>query len=120
MTADPILAKLKLGSNHILDFEDPYTKAFIYNPNFLGSGAPIFQSSTPAGIIAYAGLQSIPVAPYQLPILYTLAGGPVDYLTGQHLQLPIAQDTGYLNLFFGPAGSQGYMGIVLGDYRAVN
>ena len=121
MTADPIIAKAEIGANHVLDFEDPYTKGFIYNSNILGTGAPIFQSTTTAGLIAYAGLQSVPFEPYQLPILFTLTGGttPVNYSTGEHLALPIAQDTGYLNLFYAPAGSKGYMGIVLGDYRAL-
>ncbi len=117
MTADPIIAKAEIGANHVLDFEDLYTKGFIYNSNILGTGAPIFQSTTKAGLIAYAGLDT-----NTLPILFTLTGGttPVNYLAGEHLALPVAQDTGYLNLFYAPAGSQGYMGIVLGDYRALN
>ncbi len=123
MTFDPISGKVSIGANHKLDFDSAYTSAFL--AGFKGTGAPIFQSTTEAGIIAYGGQQS---APYEmLPVLYTLTGGmtPVgfDLSTGVPVpdqQLPLfMQDTGYLNLFYATAGSQGYMGVVLGDYKAV-
>ena len=118
MTFDPISSRVEIGSSHVLDFDSPYTAAFLNG--FSKSGAPIFQGSTETGIIAYAGQN--PQMP-QLPLLYTLQGAqtmtPVDFLTGEHYSLPIAQDSGYLNLYYAAAGSAGYMGIVLGDYRAL-
>ena len=103
-----------------IDFDSAYTKAFL--TGFSKSGAPIFQSSTETGIIAYAGQNPTP-GMEALPLLYTLQGAqtmtPVDFSTGEHLSLPIAKDSGYLNIYYASAGSAGYMGIVLGDYRAL-
>ncbi len=123
MSFDPIGGKVSIGTNHKLDFDSAYTSPFL--AGFKGTGAPIFQSTTEAGIIAYGGQQP---APYEmLPVLYTLTGGmtPVDFdlSTGVPIpnqQLPLfMQDSGYLNLFYATKGSQGYMGVLLGDYKAV-
>ena len=120
MSFDPISSRVEIGSSHVLDFDSPYTAAFLNG--FSKSGAPIFQGSTETGIIAYAGQNPTP-GMEALPLLYTLQGAqtmtPVDFLTGEHYLLPIANDSGCLNLYYAAAGSAGYMGIVLGDYRAL-
>ena len=121
MNFTPISSRVEIGTNHVLDFDSAYTKSFL--DGFSKMGAPIFQSTTETGIIAYAGQNTTP-GMEALPVLYTLMGAqtmtPVDFLAKEHLSLPIAQDSGYLNLFYSSQGSEGYMGIVLGDYRAAN
>ncbi len=115
MTFNPISGKATIGE-HKLDFDGAYTSPFL--AGFAGTGAPIFQSTTEAGIIAYAGQN--PQSP-QLPVLYNLAGAqtltPLDIMAGEILTQPLfAQDEGYLNIFVGSANSAGYMGVILGDF----
>lgn len=119
MAFNPILGKVEIGENHKLNFEGAYTAPFLAGLSKMG--APIFQGATEAGIIAYGGQD--PATDGATPLVYTLTGlstmTHVNFLAGEHLALPIAGDSGYLNLFYAQAGSAGYMGIVLGDYRAL-
>lgn len=112
-------AQIGSGENaHTYNFAEQYTDGFAYGP-LCGSGAPVFQGKTATGIAAYN-----PSANQ----LYTLAGGmtPLDvttlvanYMMGNTTALPaVFADQGYLNLFVGNPGSQGYVGVLLGDYRA--
>ncbi len=112
-------AKIGDGDNaHVFDYEAAYTKTVL--DAFKGSGAPVIQSSL-SGIIAYAGNDSngipkiiLPLSGSKTPIDFraTAAGDPANYPQ-------IFKDTGYLNIFYGSQGGEGYMGILLGNYRAV-
>ena len=114
MTFDKISGKVTIGDNHKLDFDSPDTSAFIYNKSVVGTGAPIFQSATERGIIL--------INPMANPPVIMGLTGPVDYMalaTGAAQHPLFDNDTGYLNLFFGAQNNPGYMGIVLGDYKAL-
>lgn len=113
-------AKIGSGENaHTYNFAEAYTNAFVYG-SLCGTGMPVFQGKTSTGIVAYnpTGKQ-----------LYTLTGGTTsvdvstliaNYMTGNTSAVPAAfTDQGYLNLFVGNPGSQGYIGILLGDYKAL-
>lgn len=113
-------AQIGSGENaHVYNFAETYTNAFVYGA-LCGSGAPIFQSKTSTGIVAYNPTSNQ---------IYTLTGGttPVDiitvvtnYMMGNTSAVPaVFTDQGYLNLFLGTSGIQGYIGILLGDYKAL-
>lgn len=122
LTFTKISGKAKIGDGdnaHVLDYDNQYTAGVL--DAFKGSGAPIIQSSL-AGIIAYMGNDSNGIPQIAEPL--KTGSTAIDFMAT--VQDPskypqIFKDTGYLNLFYGDKGvnNDGYMGIILGNYRAL-
>lgn len=100
MTTSKIEGSMAIDNEYSMNFTDPTTAAVL--SALAGSGAPLFQSKAGFG-----------------------------YFTGSALIDPLTQsaiasaDHGlfsgdYLNLYYNIAGSEGFMGIVLGGYGALN
>lgn len=122
MTFVKISGKAEFGTGsgkHVFDYDNPYTSPVL--DSFKGKGAPIMQSSI-GGIIAYAGasngvpniMEPLKSGSNVLDYMGLAAGSPDNYPQ-------LFKDTGYLNLFYGAEGinNDGYLGIILGNYRAI-
>ncbi len=111
-------AKIGDGDNaHVFDYDNQDTAGVL--DAFKGKGAPVIQSSL-SGIIAYMGNDSNSIPQIAEPLKTGAAA--IDFMAT--VQDPskypqIFKDTGYLNVFYGSQGSEGYLGILLGNYRAV-
>lgn len=120
MTFTKISGKAKIGDGdnaHVFDYDDQYTALVL--DGFKGTGAPVIQSSL-TGIIAYMGLngENIP----QIAQPFKTGATPIKLTDINATNYPqIFLDTGYLNLFYGAKGenNDGFMGIILGNYRAL-